>query len=614
MNNSKQKELNRDSISWLLIGVASVTLYINPSVFDPFNTPKLILLMLIAAWLSGHVAHILKNNYKKIRAQVILPFALLLIFNISLLISSFMTDVKFVAFFGETQRRNGFIQYLSLTVLMIFAVLNIYVKNVVKVYKAGIITGLILSVYGLLQIYGYDMFKWDNPYNSMISTLGNPNFASAMLAVLLVISFTSLFLQQLPTIYKGFSVLVVITSLMAITESSSRQGLVVIAFSLMFYFTVASFIKSKKLGVAFSIGSSAVFILSILGMLQIGPMSRFLYKDSVSVRGYYWRAGIEMFQNNILTGVGVDRYESYFKQFRESGYSLKYGYEISSSNAHNTFIQFFATAGIVAGSTYLLLLLVIFVSSLKTLTKVNREEKRILLGLLSAWVGFQAQSLISIDNIGVSVWGWLLSGALLGLTLSVNLGSEKYSITQNSYKNKKSLGLFQPLISILFLTPVIISSYLLYKSETDYYKTRAEIFSVRPETKTLALNHAQQLLNNSLSDPQYKYFAALALYDLGLQSEAERELNSLLSADPRNLNYLKSLSIIESRKGNIAGQVKYLEQILIYDPWNAQIYLDLCVLYNSLGDFEKAKEFGMKVLEINPSSDYAEKVKQAIKL
>jgi O-antigen ligase len=61
--------------------------------------------------------------------------------------------------------------------------------------------------------------------------------------------------------------------------------------------------RSRKLSL-FVVGFSvAGAILAILGMLQKGPLVSLLYKDSVSVRGYYWRAGIEMFKDSPLTGV-----------------------------------------------------------------------------------------------------------------------------------------------------------------------------------------------------------------------------------------------------------------------------------------------------------------------
>jgi hypothetical protein len=59
--------------------------------------------------------------------------------------------------------------------------------------KMAILTGGILSIYGLMQINGNDFVAWNNPYNSMIATLGNPNFASSLLALIALISFFSFF-------------------------------------------------------------------------------------------------------------------------------------------------------------------------------------------------------------------------------------------------------------------------------------------------------------------------------------------------------------------------------------------------------------------------------------
>ena len=56
-----------------------------------------------------------------------------------------------------------------------------------------------------------------------------------------------------------------------------------------------------------------VLVCSVLGMLQKGPLQNLLYKDSVSVRGFYWRAAIEMLKSEPLFGVGSDRYGSFFR-------------------------------------------------------------------------------------------------------------------------------------------------------------------------------------------------------------------------------------------------------------------------------------------------------------
>ena len=69
MNNSakvKENSTFSGSIWFLIFGLAAVTLYFNTKANDPFNTPKLILLLILSGWLLGHVF----NHYHKRNFQV----------------------------------------------------------------------------------------------------------------------------------------------------------------------------------------------------------------------------------------------------------------------------------------------------------------------------------------------------------------------------------------------------------------------------------------------------------------------------------------------------------------------------------------------------------------
>jgi tetratricopeptide (TPR) repeat protein len=444
----------------------------------------------------------------------------------------------------------------------------------------------------------------------MIGTLGNPNFASAMLAILFVLSISGIMLKEIALWYKVIAAIASFISVVAIIKSNSRQGLLVIGISIMFYLTVYTYLKSKKLGSLIGFVSLALSFTAILGMLQSGPLSALLYKDSVSVRGFYWRAGLEMFKSNWLTGIGVDRYEYYFKQFREPQYSLRYGYEITSSNAHNTFIQFFATSGIVVGLSYILILGYIFYSILAVLTRLNMEDQKKALGLLSGWVGFQSQSLISIDNIGVSIWGWVLSGSLLGLILNYKKTKDKIGLKETTETKLVKIDLFQPIVSFIAMMPVIIAGALLLKSETATFLTRSNALSTNQINKEIALQQARNVLGNPLSDPRHKLYVSISLYDLGYQNEAEENLRKLVILDPRNIDFLRTLLVIESKNNNTLQQIEIRKKIQIYDPWNVENYLELCKLYLNIGENGKALELKKKIQLINPNSEFSTNVEK----
>jgi hypothetical protein len=480
--------------------------------------------------------------------------------------------------------------------------------NSIQVYKTALLTGLVLSIYGFLQIQGRDLYNWNNPYNSMISTLGNPNFASAMLAIFCTLAVSTLFIDQVNKYYKFAAVTMSLLAIYDIFKSQSRQGFLVIVFALVFYVTVLIWLKSIKFGllaVSFSLSLSLVLIL---GMLQRGPLQSLLYKDSLSVRGYYWRAAIEMFKSKPLTGVGVDRYGAYFNEYRESTYSLRYGFDISSSNAHNTFLQFFATSGIFVGITYLSLVAYIFIVGIKRLNTLEGAQQKILLGLLASWFGFQAQSLISIDNIGVSVWGWLLGGAVIALGRSSNV-IEAQNLERNEPKNSNFYNnqIFQRTISFTLLVPSLVLSVQLMGSEKDTFLTRNYNMPENETYKQDVYNYANKVINNPLSDPQHKYIVSLALFDNGFQEEGYKHIKELVKVDPRNLRYLQGIWLIESFKQNKSAQIEVGEKILKYDPWNGNMMYELCKLYLSINQRDKATEIKNRLEDFAPNTEVLQK-------
>ena len=610
----KLVDKSSNSVWFLLWGVAAITFFLKTDFYDPFNSAKLILLLLVAGWILSHLINSYKENPINRKSQEFIPTVLVIGFIVFLLTSTFMTDVFMVGLLGDTQRRNGFLAYFALCVIFLYAARTINFSNILRIYKIAILIGLLLSAYGLMQINGKDFIKWDNPYNAMISTLGNPNFASATLAILSLLALFGIFLKNLPIIYKLFGIIFIIIALIDIIRSDSRQGILVIFFSLLVYISLYFYHKNKKIG--FFVISASVFsaVLALAGMLQKGPLVSLLYKDSVSVRGYYWRAGIEMFKSDPFTGVGVDRYGAYFKEFREVGYPLKYGFEITSSNAHNTFIQMFATAGIFVGTLYLLLIGYILFSGIKLLKKSNSEDQKITLGLVSSWIGFQSQSLISIDNIGVSVWGWLLGGAIIGLSNRINENLKDTEIQRPSIKNANNvqINVFQPVISALILIPVIVFSSFFYRSESNLFFLKGITVPSSPQNKQPVLDYVNKVNNNLFSDPFYKYRTAYFLLDMGYTDEAYSIFLSSHKHDPRNPYYLQGLVNFEEFKQNTQNAISYRNKISNIDPWNADNYLKLLVLYKNSGDLVNANTMKNKILSFAPNTDIAKVASEAL--
>lgn len=606
---SKKNALANNSNSvWLLfLGTSLTTLYFNPNIQDPFNTPKMVLLLLISSWLLGYVLKSYSIKFTDKKSFEFVGFIIIIIFNIFLGVSFLFTDLKIVGLIGDTQRRNGLLSYLALSIFFLYAIQASKLNYVRRFLLISIFTCLILSAYGVIQILGYDFIAWDNPYNSMIGTLGNPNFASALLATLGFLSFACIFIKNIPQIFKFIGFISGILSVFAIIKSDSRQGLISMSISFLIFISLLVYLKSKIIGKIFMLSSAFLFLLGILGMLQKGPLQALLYKNSVSVRGYYWRAGLEMFKDYPLTGVGLDSYNWYFKQYREIGYALTYGYNITSSNAHNTLIQLFATGGLFVGMAYLSLILLVTVCGVQNVRKLPKEEKYIAAILFSSWVGFQSQSFVSIDNLGISIWGWVIGGLIVGQSHNSRKIMKYVNLPGQNFKNK-SLGAreaLQPIVSTFLILTTLVMSVLLIRAESNTYVARSYATMKNPTGQEIIRNSLKNLETNPLADPYYKFVTAQALIDSGLDLEGFSEIKKLSAEDPRNLAFLNSIAYYSEilREVNIAKDARI--RIANLDPWNLRNLFLLGEIYASQGDMTNARKLFQEIVRLGPNTEEA---------
>jgi O-antigen ligase len=591
------------STNTILLGVFLVTVYFKTNSADPFNTPKLLVFAILSGILIGPLLYSYYFQKVKRKSAEFVGTVLSVVFIFALTWALINTDVFVRGFIGDTQRRNGFLQYLFLMILFLYLIRFTTIELAKKLIKTIPWVGLVVGSYGMLQILGKDFVEWNNPYNSMISTMGNPNFSSAILACFASVSVISIFMINCSLTLKMLAGLGSLISFYAIVKSESRQGLVIIFITLSIFVSIKIFTRNHKLGIVVIISNLLINLMGILGMLQIGPLQNILYKESVSVRGYYWRAGIEMFKDNPLTGVGLDSYLTSFFKFREPGYPANYGFDITSSNAHNVVIQLFATGGIFVGISYLLLLALVLFCGFRLISKVNYELKNYCIILLAAWIGLQAQSIISIDFIALSVWSWLFGGLIVGLYNKVNAQQEIEQSQKNINRVKLNRYYVSRIISILFLIPIIIISVFLNRVEEQTFNSAALKSS---DQKNLVLNNAERMFENPLADPFYKFQVSLHLMDSGYFEKGVDNIRFLSRLDPQQADYLKLLERVAMSSKDLKSAAELRESIALLDPWNAKNYFELGLIYKELGEIQQMNRVKNIVISIGTSRSYSD--------
>jgi hypothetical protein len=80
--------------------------------------------------------------------------------------------------------------------------------------------------------------------------------------------------------------------------------------------------------------------------------------------------------------------------------------------AHNVVIDFFAYGGFPLLLAYIGMLLLAGIAAFKVIRRMKSYDA-IFVAMFGAWTCYQVQSLISINQVGLALWGWILTGALI---------------------------------------------------------------------------------------------------------------------------------------------------------------------------------------------------------
>ncbi len=423
---------------WALV---AVTLLVTPLwSLDPINPIKMLALSALGFMGLG----VLVANQKKLQlGRLKLPLVLISGFLawqlVTLVISS---GEKFQQLFGTSGRNTGLITYLAFSILFVAAAAASSTLLLNRFLITALLVGVASLGYGVIQAVGADPFDWVNPYSPVFGFLGNPNFQSSLLGILGAIVFTQLLTGSVKIQNKVAYVLYLLVTLFVIKETDSQQGFLVLLIGSAVSLGVFVNLKSRALGYSYLALASVGFVAVLIGTLNKGPLASLLYKDSVTYRGDYWRAGWKMTVDNPIFGVGLDSYGDWYRRSRTIEATLRRGPDVTSNAAHNVFLDISAYGGFPLVLIYVALMVLVVISAVKVI-KRSQSFNAGFVGLVAGWVAFQAQSIISINQIGLALWGWVLSGLIIGYEINTRDGVgavEKKSVKSSSKPVQASAG------------------------------------------------------------------------------------------------------------------------------------------------------------------------------
>jgi hypothetical protein len=267
-----------------------------------------------------------------------------------------------------------------------------------------------------------------------------------------------------------------------------------------------------------------------------------------------------------LTGVGFDTYGDWYRRARDTQALIMPGPNTVSNASHNVGMDVFAFGGWPLLIPYLGFVLLVAVAIVRYSIK-NKTYDGIFVTLTTAWIGYQIQSLISINQIGLAIWGWLLGGAILGYTqikrepesesqIQSKVSRRVNSQSSNQVFSPQLVGALGAIVGLIISCPPINvdSKFQAALSQSDLAKVEAALtpsYLTPPDSFRYA-NAASIFEGSKLYDISYKYalqavkynpdnfdaWKMLYLVSKSSASDKQNALKNIKRLDPNNKNPL----------------------------------------------------------------------------
>jgi hypothetical protein len=208
----------------------AINLFLIQNIAEAYTAPKFWLVLVFASFA---ISSTLSFNFKAIKHHIkenklIFFFIAIGGFLVSLTFSLLHSKVLSVAIFGMAGRYLGFLTYLSFAVISIFST-TFSNRDLLKfIIYTGVGLETFFNFYGIFQSKNLDVVNVSKiaSYSKVILTLGNPNFAGAVLGILITLSFSQIFAMQSMKRKLFFAINIVI-SFYVILLTHALQGILV---------------------------------------------------------------------------------------------------------------------------------------------------------------------------------------------------------------------------------------------------------------------------------------------------------------------------------------------------------------------------------------------------
>ena len=535
---------------------------------------------------------------------------------------------------------------------------------------ASIISASFVAIYGVLERLGIDKDIWvQDVQNRVFSTLGQPNWLAAYVVALtpVAIALTAMSKKawSLTKILWGSASILLFCVLLF---TRSRSGLFGLAIADITWCTLClvpiwknQAERKTKLApiIALHIIFAAIVFINGTGSAALdkyvtftglknlvihstktpspqpvqsqGPALEVGGTESAVIRKYVWQGAITAWRSStktMLIGTGTETFAFAFYQHRPEGHNLTSEWDFLYNKAHNEYLNYLATTGIIGLGTYLLLIGTFAVWYLINIFRYihkhpsDHDTVTFANAVFAGWVSLLVTNFFGFSVVIGQIFFFLFP-ALCILLIESRDHAKEFKVALSDTPafltflpltvQTKSLSVVRAisiLIGIAGITMVCVYWYadVLYAQGYHLGRSGSGAKAVQYISQAIALNPREPLYHDELSGN----FAALSLAAFQNKQATDAaefsklalvESNKALSTSPKNVNFWKTrtkvfytLSSIDPSLNDMA--LEALKQASLLSPNDPKIYYNLAILTGRTGNPDPAVAYLLKAKEL----------------
>ncbi|KKU17554.1 MAG: hypothetical protein UX28_C0009G0001 [Candidatus Pacebacteria bacterium GW2011_GWA1_46_10] len=320
----------------------------------------------------------------------------ILIFLITQSLSLLFSIDPHVSWFGYYSRWNGgLLSLLSYSLLYWAFVSNMDSKSALRAVHCALWSAAVVAIYGSLEHFGvsvscllttgsFNVSCWVQDVQTRIfATLGQPNWLAAYIVALIFVplSYLTPFRSPSPKLGEGLGVRywtnlgIFISLFLTLLFTKSRSGLLAFGISSIVFWCLSLGKLEIRSIRNFIILNSLFLILVLLVPNPIrdlvlpstqplapstGPALESGGTESGTIRKIVWTGALRIWQanpKNFLIGTGPETFAQAYYQYRPLEHNQTSEWELLYNKAHNEFLNYLATTGILGLGSYIVLLI-----------------------------------------------------------------------------------------------------------------------------------------------------------------------------------------------------------------------------------------------------------------